>query len=616
MFNADKFTSEELQDIYSLLYNKDATVADILGKKINYSQTNCVILNLFFEIYYEKYISIKNIYTSQNKFMNYEHKVFSDNHNISNTIYDRLKEDSSEFSDIDNCEDSTNILEPHPNILFGLPIKIIRAFLIQVFIYSQNSHSPLMKYASKNEDSNSRYEIIPFVYNLSGASIEEKFAYIVLSPIRIEPRISKILLSKNDLREYGLYEIGKTLIFNKHIKNIELNYSLLKKFYIEFLNVGMGLFYNDSVEELNLSYNYLKDISEESLAKLISHFKGLKTLNLAMNEFKRGLSSFFIVLKKLYRKRKTKLENLILNMCLFDEASYYEFGELLKCKYCKLKRLSIYGGNIPYNINFLKKLSKNKSIEIIYINKLEIGNNNVNDILKIICNTQICYLSLYKNKISNFNYFLRILYRTKKIENEIDYNKNNESFLTNIDLSNNSIYIKNVEHIELIEKIINQTTSNCIDISHILFGSNPNKNKLDNNCRYKRKIEQLKDNLENSKNNFKNEFKKLRKVEANVKRLSKFKNEHIFIDLEEQILEIINNKNSFLPIILKKHAGNIMNDRNNEEIRKLFLKNNEVDNELYKNIENKLVNYMIYKASEKKMKEIQERKKLSKLILF
>ena len=303
-------------------------------------------------------------------------------------------------------------------------------------------------------------------------------------------------------------------------------------------------------------------------------------------------------------------------MCLFDEASYYEFGELLKCKYCKLKSLSIYGGNIPYNINFLKKLSKNKSIEIIYINKLEIGNNNVNDILKIICNTQICYLSLYKNKISNFNYFLRILYRTKKIENEIDYNKNNESFLTNIDLSNNSIYIKNVEHIELIEKIINQTTSNCIDISHILFGSNPNKNKLDNNCRYKRKIEQLKDNLENSKNNFKNEFKKLRKVEANVKRLSKFKNEHIFIDLEEQILEIINNKNSFLPIILKKHAGNIMNDRNNEEIRKLFLKNNEVDNELYKNIENKLVNYMIYKASEKKMKEIKERKKLSKLILF
>ena len=556
--------------------------------------------------------------------MNYEHKVFSDNHHISNNIYDRLKEDSSELLDDDNFEDSEDIFEPNPNILLrytnfeGPPIRIIQSFLIQVFIYSQNSHSPLIKYVSKNKDSNSRYENIPFEYNLTEAGIEEKFAYIILSPIRIEPRISKIILSKNDLREWGLYEIGKTLMFNKHIKNIELKSSLLKSYYIEFLNAGMGLFYNDSVEVLNLSNNCLNEISEESLAKIISHFKGLKILILTMNDFKRGLSSFFIVLKKLYRKRKTKLENLILNRCLLDEASYYELGELLKCKYIKLKMLSICGGNIPYNINFLKKLSKNKSIEEIYINKSEIGNNNINDILKIICNTQIRSLSLFKNKISNFNYFLRILYRTKKIKDksDIDYNKINESFLTNIDLSNNEIYVKNVEHIELIKKIINQTTLNCIDISHILFGPNPNKNKLDNNCRYKRKIEQLKDNLENAKNKKNNEFKLLRKNEVNVKRLSKFKNEHIFNNLDEQISEIINNEKAVLPVYLRKQAENIMNDRNNEEIRKQFLKNNEVDNELYKNIENKLVNYMTYKASEKKMKEIKERKKLSKLILF
>ena len=380
MFDAYKFNSEEQQD-FKRLINKDATFDDILAKRI--TQTNCVILHLFFEIFFEKYINIKNIYTSQNKFMNYEHKVFSDNHHISNNIYDRLKEDSSELLDDDNFEDSEDIFEPNPNILLrytnfeGPPIRIIQSFLIQVFIYSQNSHSPLIKYVSKNKDSNSRYENIPFEYNLTEAGIEEKFAYIILSPIRIEPRISKIILSKNDLREWGLYEIGKTLMFNKHIKNIELKSSLLKSYYIEFLNAGMGLFYNDSVEVLNLSNNYLNDISEESLAKIISHFKGLKILILTMNDFKRGLSSFFIVLKKLYRKRKTKLENLILNRCLLDEASYYELGELLKCKYIKLKMLSIYGGNIPYNINFLKKLSKNKSIEIIYINKLEIGNNNL-----------------------------------------------------------------------------------------------------------------------------------------------------------------------------------------------------------------------------------------------
>ena len=40
------------------------------------------------------------------------------------------------------------------------------------------------------------------------------------------------------------------------------------------------------------------------MTKLLSHFKGLKRLILTSNEYKKGLSSFFIVLKKLYRERK------------------------------------------------------------------------------------------------------------------------------------------------------------------------------------------------------------------------------------------------------------------------------------------------------------------------
>ena len=48
-----------------------------------------------------------------------------------------------------------------------------------------------------------------------------------------------------------------------------------------------------------------------------------------MNKFKRGVSSVFIVLKKLYRKGKTQLEALFLNKCLFDEAAFYELGNYL-----------------------------------------------------------------------------------------------------------------------------------------------------------------------------------------------------------------------------------------------------------------------------------------------
>lgn len=116
--------------------------------------------------------------------------------------------------------------------------------------------------------------------------------------------------------------------------------------------------------------------------------------------------------------------------------------------------------------------------------------------MKIISTAHIHYLYLYKNKISSFNYFLELLYRTKKIidNDDIDYNRKNESFLTNIDLSNNEIYVKNEGHIELLKNIFKKTTVNCMDISHILLGSNPVKNRIDNN-NYKLKVEKIKKNI-------------------------------------------------------------------------------------------------------------------------
>ena len=112
------------------------------------------------------------------------------------------------------------------------------------------------------------------------------------------------------MEKLGIYELSKTLIFNKNIKIFYYDRTLLKSIYLSFLNYGFGIYDNYSVEELNLSNNYLKDNSRENLAKLITHFKGLKTISLSSNDFKKGLSSFFfIILRKLYSKHKTKLEN-------------------------------------------------------------------------------------------------------------------------------------------------------------------------------------------------------------------------------------------------------------------------------------------------------------------
>ena len=84
-----------------------------------------------------------------------------------------------------------------------------------------------MKYIEKNEEKE-ELAIIPFVYDLSGAVIREKFAEIVMAPARIEPRIHCLDMSKNILEKRGLVELYKILIFNKSIKNVDFHRFAIK----------------------------------------------------------------------------------------------------------------------------------------------------------------------------------------------------------------------------------------------------------------------------------------------------------------------------------------------------------------------------------------------------
>ena len=141
-------------------------------------------------------------------------------------------------------------------------VKLIRSLFISTYIYYQNRNSPLMKYRKKNnhkknkelkEKENSEdLEFMPFVFNLSEALIDSKYVGIIFSPLRNQPRIDEIKMDKNRLKENGLLELSKVLLFNKNIKKIDFNTCMLKSQYIEFFNYGIKLFNNNSVEVLNL----------------------------------------------------------------------------------------------------------------------------------------------------------------------------------------------------------------------------------------------------------------------------------------------------------------------------------------------------------------------------
>ena len=535
-------------------------------------------------------------------------------------IFNLLKESSTTILEQDLTANSISAMAS--NFYFSkqfgkiqrASIRIVRAFLISVFIYYQNKNSPLMDYInpSKDEKDKNSLECIPFTYELSGACIEGRFSNIILSPLKIEPRISNIILDKNNLRELGIFELSKLFFMNTFIKLVDLSTSLLRTNYLEYFSYGIGVHDNNTLQVLDLSNNYLKEGGEEIMCKIISHLKGLKTLNLSSNEIRKGLSQFFVVLRKLYRKRKTKLENLYLNKCILDGESLYELGELLKCKFCKLKRLVLNGNSFPYNNNeFLKKLKKNKSLIELYLNKNDIWNGNVDDILRIINITGIKYLYLYKIKITDFNKFLTIIYRTKMIGNEDDKNKINldELFLTNLDLSNNDFSIKNPKHIELLTKIIEKTNLNCLDISHILYDVNPDRvQKIKENLNYRTKVEALKKILEDKREIYLQNVRDLNLSMIDKKRNEEFLDKEILKKYENEINYIITNDRAKYTVFLIKQAIRLLNNKENEEIKK---NRNE-----FENMVEKLKYSMMYKRAERELSKHEKEVKKKKLILI
>ena len=620
-----KFKPQELKNIVNLLHQEvsENNIDELIRKSPFY--------NFLFNIFKLKFLPIIKL-NNKNKINKYINKGVFTSQELLKSIYDSIKSNPITAFDKDLNYNSISsiisfILEKKVS---KYPIFIVRFFFISIFIYYQNEHSFLMNHNNNGQNNNNKDLVnVPFTYNLIDANIEGRHAPTILSPTKLS-NISNIKLSLNCIREVGQFEISKIILCNKNIKYINLSCNLIRNYFIDFFNFGLGVYDNYSLKKLNLSYNYLKENSEESLSKLLSHLKGLKILILSSNNCKGCLSSLFIVLKNLYRKKKIKLENLVLNKCSLDDKSFYELGELLKCKYCKLKKLYLNNNKIPFNINLLKKMKLNKSLEIIHFNKSNINDENSNDINLIISNTNIKHIYLYRNRLTNFDQALRILYRTKLIKNNKgknnSYDINNQAFLINLDLSNNDIYHKNIEQIKLLINIIEKTTLFCLDISRILYGPNPDyylkhiTSKIDN---YRRQIEIIKKILQHNKTTHLTIIKDILSYEVDVKRYGYLEDDIFFKNIDENAINnIIKDKNAIFIIFLKKKAKDIIlklkenKEINKDIIDKIFINDKQINKKEYKVIEEKLVNYMILKRAKYNLIQLYKDKKQKKLILI
>ena len=569
------------------------------------------IYNILYDILSLKFSDIINELKNPNKIINYINKYIYNIEKINNILE---FSGESQFILVGDYKDHPLFInEFYYKHKFGVqtkvPIPIFRSFLVSVFIYYVNKASPLIKYIIpiQEKEENKDLAYVPFEYNLEEALIGEEYSNIIISPARFEPRIIELNLRLNSIKRFGLYELGKLLIFNKNIKLVNLDLSFLTNNCLEYLNFGMRIYENHTLEELIISNNNLNTQSGIYLAKIITNFRGLKILNLCENEFKWGLSPFFVILKKLYRKGKTKLECLKLNNCKLDDQSFYELGELISSKYCKLKKLYLRSNNNNVNLSrFLKKLKRNNSLTEIYLGHTLIDNNNTDEIIRIISNAKFKHLYLNKVKIHSFIELLRIIYRTKIIKEKSDvYINKNESYLINLDLSSNYIYFKAPIFIKLLVEVIENNTLRCLDILNIIYGSKVDKfnKKLENN-KYINEVEKLKKLLEEKKIIYAKKMSQINKYKVDIERNKSLEKEKNFNELE--LDEIIKNDNAKYPLFLRKEANKIINDK--------FKDINDLNKR--KEMETKLIQYMVLKKEKYDLDKLEQELKDKKLIII
>jgi len=272
--------------------------------------------------------------------------------------------------------------------------------------------------------------------------------------------------------------------------------------------------------------------------------------------------------------------------------------------------------NIPSNVNFLKKLKKNRSLTQIYFNKSNINNNDIDDVMRVISNTNIEYLYLYKNKINDFSQILRIIYRTKLIKKETEENIKGSSDLNNLDLSNNDCYNKNIYKLKLLIKAIDETTLYCLDISHILKEEPDRFLEMNNNYynNYDSEIKSFMEKLKNEQDGYIKNIEKINSFKVDEDRGNNVENRQLFENIDEnEINRIINDNNANYPLFLRNEAKKlIINDNNIKE----QIKNSNNSKEEYKKIHKELITYLKMKIAQNKIKELEKIINQKKMIII
>ena len=352
-----------------------------------------------------------------------------------------------------------------------------------ILLYRNFFHQTLLVYQIKNSEY-MKLENCPFDYNFYYAKNEVSNSQYLVTGIKFDKRIKIITFSKNELGEIGMFELAKNLSFNKNIEIIDFSIMNITPLNLKYFLKGFFVSHLYNIQELNLSKNNDLEKGGIYIAKILEIFRSLKTLNLNQCNLKSGMKPILIQLKKLYLNNYP-LENLYISSNNIGLGSIFLLGDIIKLKKCNLKILVCNHSNMK-NIAghyFLNNINKNSNLQQLYMYDSGFDDHDYPFFKKLIINSKLNVLSIYKNRIKNFETIIKLLSLTQNIPEEQDKEKkliykikNNQLF--NFDVSENPIMGKLIlkDDIILLKNICKYTGLAVFDMIHIL-GKNDNKEK-------------------------------------------------------------------------------------------------------------------------------------------
>jgi hypothetical protein len=238
---------------------------------------------------------------------------------------------------------------------------------------------------------------------------------IVLSALKGNEKITKLVLNSNKLGGDGMYLLGRLLVYNKKIKQLDLSTTLLtdQGLHAFILAIGSDLL---SLEFLNLSTNQTitQEASGRNISMIIAACPYLKTLVFNKNNMENNFHPIVRKLIDLTNENQINLTTLIATCCKLSTTTIQLLGELLGNPNCTLKSLVISDNNLTTDNEsfriFFEGLEKNRSLEELKLSNCNISNRHVDAIINLIkTNKKLASLDLYNNEITDQQLVIKIL---------------------------------------------------------------------------------------------------------------------------------------------------------------------------------------------------------------